>query len=344
MLGACALISGCAAPCVDDGWGQDHCPELEPETESSTGGDGDARDASSTGVPEEGGTAEGGCGQLDIDLAPETPTVMILLDRSGSMDGDFGGITRWEAIGETIFDPEIGAVAPVQADMRFGLTLFDNPENSMSCPRLSETPSGLNNLAAMQMSYQAAAPDGDTPTGAALEAVGISLAADPEPGQKIVVLATDGEPDTCDQPNPDEGQSEAVAAAAAIYALDVRTFVVSVGEDVSAEHLQDMANAGSGVPAGEPDAAYYQALDQASLTAAFEDILSNVRECTLALDTPVTPGEESGCTLTVNGSVLPLDDPNGWELTDGEHIELLGAACDSIQSGAVSIDLECNCE
>ena len=105
-----------------------------------------------------------------------------------------------------------------------------------------------------------------------------------------------------------------------------------------------MANAGVGTPSGDPDATYYQALDQDSLTAAFEEILANVRECTLALEMPIVPGEESECTLTINDTNIPLDDPDGWELSDADHIELMGVACDSIQSGAVSIELECSCE
>ena len=42
-----------------------------------------------------------------------------------------------------------------------------------------------------------------------------TLLNDPAPGDKVIVLATDGEPDTCAEPNPQNGQGVAVAAAAA---------------------------------------------------------------------------------------------------------------------------------
>jgi hypothetical protein len=212
------------------------------------------------------------------------------------------------------------------------------------CPRLEGVAPDLDNLAAMQAIYGAAMPEGDTPTGPALTIVGQELAADPEPGDKIVVLATDGEPDTCEQPEPNEGQAAAVAAAAETFGLGIRTFVVSVGADVSAQHLQDVANAGAGVGQGDPDATYYQALDQQSLIDAFEDIISGVRECTLDLDEAVPQGVEDECVLTINDQPIPMNDPEGWELLGPMQIELLGAACDSIQTGDVTIEMNCGCE
>ena len=64
------------------------------------------------------------------------------------------------------------------------------------------------------------------------------------PGPKYIVLATDGEPDTCAVPNPSNGQPEAIAAAPSSFAKGIPLFYISVGTDVSATLAQAMANAG----------------------------------------------------------------------------------------------------
>ena len=138
-------------------------------------------------------------------------------------------------------------------------------------------------------------------------------------------------------------QAESVAAAEAAYAAGVETFIISVGGQVSATHLEDMANAGQGVQPGDPNATYYEALDQAALVTAFDEILSGVRSCQLDLDNPLTAEDAANCVLVVNGDPVALDDPNGWALNDPSELELLGTSCDTLQSGAASVQMECIC-
>jgi hypothetical protein len=214
----------------------------------------------------------------------------------------------------------------------------------MECPMLTEVDPALDNFAAIEATMSMAAPVQDTPTGESLEAVWQKLDAFDEPGRKYIVLATDGEPDTCDEPNPQNGQPESVAAAEAAYAAGIETFVISVGDEVSEGHLQDMANAGQGVQGGDPDAPFYLALDQGALVQAFEDILAGVRSCQLDLETPLAPEDADACTVEVNGQVVPLDDPNGWQLNDPSEVELLGTACDALQAGTSSVQMSCACE
>ena len=76
------------------------------------------------------------------------------------------------------------------------------------------------------------------------------LLADTEAQKRILVLATDGEPDTCEQPKPNEGQQESIDAAAHAYANGIPVYVIGIGDDVGMEHLQDVANAGAGVGQG----------------------------------------------------------------------------------------------
>src|SRR5258708_7698215 len=51
----------------------------------------DGQKCNSSGACEVGG----GCGQTSIQIEKIPPNIMILLDRSGSMNGDAGGDTRW---------------------------------------------------------------------------------------------------------------------------------------------------------------------------------------------------------------------------------------------------------
>src|SRR5258707_665443 len=70
------------------------------------------------------------------------------------------------------------------------------------------------------------------------------------PGAKIIVLATDGEPDTCEEPNPQNGGPAAIAAASTAFSAGIHTYVLSVGGDVRS--AQQMANAGAGLPVDLP--------------------------------------------------------------------------------------------
>jgi hypothetical protein len=336
-------LPGCAEPCLDDGLGQVFCPGVD--TEAATGdtvagdGDGDTAETNDSNDTE-------GCPLLDVILVPQTPTMVLLVDQSGSMTEDFGGDTRWNVITNVLIDPNTGIVPQFAAAMRLGLTLYtsmDGNTTGMECPMLTEVAPALDNAGPIEATMSMAVPVLDTPTGESLEAVWQDLDALDVPGRKYILLATDGEPDTCAVPNPSEGQPEAVAAAQAAFAAGIETFVISVGADVSQAHLQDMANAGQGVQPGDPDAQFYLALDQAALVDAFGDILAGVRSCQLDLDAPLTDADAASCSVEVNGTVVPLGDPNGWQLNTPTEVELLGTACDALQTGTSSVQMECAC-
>ncbi len=334
-------VPGCAEPCLDDGLGQKFCPATD--TEAATGEETGDGDGDPTGT--EAGETEG-CALLDVILIPQTPTLVLLVDQSGSMNEDFGGDTRWNVITDVLINPQTGIVPQLDASIRFGLGLYSSENGELDgveCPILTEVDPALDNFAAIEATMSMAAPLGDTPTGESLDLVWQKLDALDVAGRKYIVLATDGEPDTCAEPNPQNGQPQAVAAAEAAFAAGIETFVISVGADVSADHLQDMANAGQGVAPGDPDADYYQALDQTALLDAFNQILAGVRSCQLDLMTALTEDDAASCTVEVNGELVGFGDPNGWQLNDPTEVELLGAACDALQQGTSSVEMTCAC-
>lgn len=286
------------------------------------------------------------CADADVTFEPQIPTVLLLIDQSGSMTTQFGDTDRWEAVYNALLDPDDGLVPQLEGQVRFGMALytsFEGNQGGRECPVITETPPALDNYQAIAATWDASQPEDETPTGESIAAVTPTLVMDPSEGTKIIVLATDGEPDTCAEPNPQNGQDESVEAAAAAFGQGVRTYVISVGNEVSDQHLQDVANAGAGVGNGDPDAPFYKADDAQALADAFADIVDGVRDCKLTLDGTVSEGGEDQCTVYVNGEAIPFGDENGWQLNNPGEVELVGDACDAIQNGEVQVSIKCAC-
>ena len=278
------------------------------------------------------------CASLRVEFEPVVPTVMLVVDRSGSMRADHGGVTRWEAVYGALMDPAAGIVSQLAEEVRFGLLLYSGHDTdpAATCPILHEVAPALDNAGTIDALYASMQPGEGTPTGAAMAAAGPLLQEVSEPGPKLVILATDGEPDTCDEPSADSSaaaRAAVLSATEAAHAAEIETFVIGVGTGVSSEHLQEVANAGQGLPVEGPELApYYRAVDSAELVAAFTQIINGARGCVFELDSPVpiAPDLAEG-EVTLDG--VPLDRGTEWELVDQGTLELLGAACEDILAG-----------
>ncbi len=368
-IGLGGLVGGCADPCFDDGLAQGGCPETPADgtagsaTRGTEDGTADATRGATTAVADStadsaadsttgAASASGdgaGCPELEEVLLPQTPTFQLILDQSGSMDEDFdNGETRWEAMRSTLVGPD-GVVTALQSSIRFGLSLYRNPQGGM-CPDVRSLLPQLDAADEITTLLDMEQPGGDTPTGESFQLISDELLTDRWKGDKVIVLATDGEPDTCAIPEPaDQAETDmvravAVDAVAAAFDDGISTFVVSVGDQVAQEHLQDLANAGAGQQPGDPDAPFYVANDTASLVDAFDTIVAGLRPCTFTLSAPLMAALAPSCEVTINDDVVPYDDPDGWGLPDPDTLELQGDACASIQQGAVSIKLACSCD
>ena len=335
-----AVTSSSSTSGVDASTTGDDVASSEGTTMSVVGSSGDT-----TGIDEESSGTTMDCPSAEVSFDPVVPVVVLLIDQSGSMTESFGGQSRWNAVRNALIDPTTGVVKNLENDVRFGLSLYTSFDGFAGgeCPVLTETAPMVANYDAIADMFGDASPESETPTGESIEAVTAALVADPDTNPKIIVLATDGEPDTCAQPNPQNGQDESIAAAGAAFMAGIRTFVIGVGNGVSAGHLQDVANAGAGWMPGDANAAYYVPSDQAALVAAFEEIIDGVRSCVLTLDTAILPGQGDEGTVTINGEEIPYEDPNGWRVNSPTEIELLGEACELIQSGDVEVVVEFTC-
>jgi hypothetical protein len=186
---------------------------------------------------------------------------------------------------------------------------------------LTEVAVALGNYQAINNVYSSANPIDETPTGDSITVVTNALIPVQSEGPKVIVLATDGEPDTCEVPNPQNGQAEAIAAAQRAFQNDIRTYIISVGQGtVSLKHLQDMANAGQGLSVGgTQNAEYYQANNQAALVGAFNEIINGVRDCKLKLNGQVDPGRAGQGKVTLDGKQIGYQDPQRLEAQQSDR-------------------------
>jgi hypothetical protein len=152
----------------------------------------------------------------------------------------------------------------------------------------------------------------------------------------FIVLATDGEPATCeDGTDVSAGRARSVAAAASAFGMGIETFVISVGTEIAMEHLQDVANAGVGNAATDPDAPFWVATSAMGLHDDLRTIVSGVVSCEVELVGEIEP--ELACLGTVTLGTDELECETEWRAVDATHIEILGAACDRLRGSTEAL-------
>jgi hypothetical protein len=312
-----------------------------------------------TTLPRVGTDDSNVCETVQLVADPQVPDMMIVLDRSGSMEE--GG--RWT--------PSVSAVRKItndlQARIRFGLALFPKDEDfnfmtsstnggfSISIGGASCTPGDIvvpiaeMNAGPIGMQLDMARPNGGTPTAETLMKLVDDYAAtepspDSKPHPKYVLLVTDGAP-TCpngggSEPNqPDIDSSN--AAIDALTELGVKTFVIGYdtatpGNEMLAQVLDGFAQRG-----GTGDQQHRPVEDEASLSAALDQITATISSCSFTLDK--APPRADYVLVTLDGKQLNLDDVNGWRMPDDVTVEIVGEACNTFKTGAHVIHAEVQC-
>lgn len=164
------------------------------------------------------------CQDFDVDFVPTTPTVLVLVDRSSSMFAE--PYNFWTTLKSAV----LPVIEGLQADVRFGFASYTG--SVAACTGLSApTPFAVDNYAAIQAAYDAlGAPSekGETPTAAAIEQGTALLLADESPGDRYILLVTDGDPDFCDDPPKECGADALVASLQIAAEQGVRTLVFGI--------------------------------------------------------------------------------------------------------------------
>lgn len=307
-----------------------------------TGGEcGDGYACTSDGhcVPDDGPPGmepDTNCAAVHFTATKTTPSIQLLIDRSGSMLQDFNGGTgtpkKFPTEQDALVGPT-GVVTQLQQSVYFGASMFP----SDTCPGLFSSAGGrkvMNQTAiADLLNTHPPVSTANTPTPAAIAAAVKDFVDNPAPAGSpaVIVLSTDGLPNDCSGANGAQARKDTVAAAKDAFDKHIRLFLLVVGNQIDATFKRDLANAGQGVQAGQPDATAYTATDPASLSQAFQDIIRGVVSCDLKLDGgPVDPGDASTGVVTLDGKDLTFG--TDWNLDkDGVTIHLLGKACDQLK-------------
>lgn len=324
-----------------------------------------------------GGTGGGGvCRDISVTPTRSIPNVMFLVDQSGSMTSGFdSGRNRWQAA----YDGITQIIADKESEVRFGLTTYESddgfvggatPECPLLGPGADPGPIGFFELnqasSAVAMSYTRNFPGGeDTPTGDSIDALvsWIENPANTPPadGPTVIVLVTDGAPDSCEFPDPTNSaettsaRNEVVAAATAAHApppagAGIDTFVLWVGNlssDSVQNHLKEVANVGIGLPRGtgvpapsneEPEAPaqgapFWVGDEDETLQSALNNIIYDSISCEIEIDKPFNPATiQEACddgVVTLNGN--PLTCGVDWQIRNEPPynvFELLGGVED----------------
>jgi hypothetical protein len=293
------------------------------------------------------------CVDLEVDFERVTPTVVLLIDQSGSMTQPFdNGLDRWQTLVQTLTDAQDSLIKKLEGSVRFGMALYTSDDGfgpgpvPRECPVLTSVDIAISNFANMSavLGNPANGPNGDTPTAESMAAIAAELRDFAEDGPKSIILATDGDPDTCEDPdaNDDEGSKAlSVAAVAAAYAEGITTHVLSVGNEVTESHLEALAVAGAG---GDTTADAYTALDTAELVRAFDQIIGSVRTCDFTLQGTVESNDAARGSVILDGEALVYGDPDGWVMPDESTVRLQGRACETVQADASGISMSFPCD
>jgi|GEM_PF-5373448 len=211
--------------------------------------------------------------------ADPCPLVMIILDRSGSMDESLGaGGTKWQiattAIGQLL--------AAYGAQLPFGMLTFQDDVSCTSFASEIHLACANNNAAAINSALAATAPSGSTNTGEGVDE-GVKMltaglaASNPQRPGAYIILITDGQPN-CNAGDQSGKATFTTARIANANSMNIKTFVVGFGnlDSTSASNMNTMAAAG-----GEPCTTcgtnkYYAADSAASLNDAITTITGQI--------------------------------------------------------------------
>lgn len=282
-----------------------------------------------------------GCGGEMLGTTAVAPNMLIALDRSGSMNTtvpNSGNRSRWQVAVSAIKQ----LTATYSGGIRFGLTLW--PGTNTSCQGAGQVDcQGVNHAVALggTAAAIASALDGAgrcslmTPIGGTLDTLVDFAPLGDTTRENFVVLVTDGG-ENCG------GDGPAQATALRNRNPSVRTFVIGFGGQVDATELTNIATNGGTARPGTPK--YYQADDEDTLIAAFQDIAGNIVACEYTLS--VEPESPDRLYVFVGTTQINRDTThaNGWDYnTTNKRLTFYGGACTTLRSGTGNLVVSLAC-
>lgn len=301
------------------------------------------------GLVDSGASDEETCASLLIPALPNSPEVLIVLDRSGSMVGNNDTRTdRWT--------PSSSAIAKITAQLdqavEFGLMMFPDPAmGTNNCaPGVVNVPVALGTSTQIAQAISSSPPNrfSATPTAASLQAALAALGPPPVCADQCVItkryvlLVTDGAPNCGAATGPNMFATTQADIDAcdmnidALKAADITTYVIGyqTTSDPAVANIMDGFAMHGGTDKQLP------VEDEQSLIDTLTKIAASLVPCEYKLSMKVQ--DPKYVRVTIDGKQYDLG--TGWTLKDDMQTIVLGGACDvlhDVKSHNLSITLEC---
>ena len=272
---------------------------------------------------------DGHCGCLGVafQAEPVTPNMLIVLDRSNSMNQSGGtGGTRW-----TIARNALNQVLADHGDnVRFGLDMFA-ANNDCAAGQIN-VGVGDDTETAISNAYNGSTAGSNTPIRSTMTALKNYNGLKDPSHPNYVLLITDGE-ESCSglfDPPP-----SAPVQQLRNQTPSVKTFVVGFATSADSDQLNDMAVAGGTALPGSTK--YHRANNASELSQALNSILGTVLSCSYTLDQ--VPEDLADLYVYQDDTAVEQDTThtNGWDYDPAEGtLTFYGAACDALENGTVT--------
>jgi hypothetical protein len=351
----------------DAGIGSDGSP-----SDAASPNDGASSDAGTMGSDaaradagmDAGGSGSEACGTMMLASSLETVTkpgnVLILWDRSTSMDEAWNNKPKWQAAGDAL----MSALAPLADQLTIGAVLFPSPDpsaqgvdctvhpvtapdelNFMPGPQalkaLMGSTGGADAGCSLSPLYSSVSNCniGATPTTEAVQQANTTLVGATLSGTTVALLVTDGEPNC----NWDQSMTTTTLASW-VSQWGVKTYVVGLPGTSGSNAmmvLDALAKAGGTSYTAPSDATALQQMITGMIGTALS---SGLVSCSIDLTPAATPSDD--VQLVVEEKALPgmreqvphdLGAAGGWMISaDGSSVALVGSVCSAAKNGLFS--------
>ena len=293
-------------------------------------------------------------GATPIKYLPQSAQVLILFDRSASMQSTFGGTSTSRA--ELAQTALAAAVTTYTSRIKFGFEDFPSDAMRSPCPQgtccanpVSVGPAPYN-ASHVNNSLQCGDPHGsgcqvtstDSPSNAALARAKdyYSTLSPPTTDNLYVLLVTSSEP-SCAADSHD-ACSSALAAASDLGKLNVRIIVLSVDYQPKRSSCLSQIPLNGSLQLPPNVQSVYPTNNPYDLSSALTDLFNAIARdaCILSSSSVVPPNKD--LTVSIGQDQVDPNDQTGWQCANSNctKITLAGSACDEWVSKTWISDLD----